>query len=58
MSKKDKKYHSLEMELRGTVEDINGVPLPILNDNTEQIIINCHGGAVVDVKPLLKFRGK
>ena len=38
------------------VETHEGVSVPLLNRNTEQIIINCHGGSVVDVKPLLKFK--
>ena len=38
------------------VETHDGISVPLLNRNTEQIIINCHGGSVVDVKPLLKFK--
>lgn len=38
------------------VEVHDNVSIPLLNRKTEQIIINCHGGSVVDVKPVLKFK--
>ena len=38
------------------VVEIDGkISIPLLNRNTEQIVINCHGGSVVDWKPLLKL---
>lgn len=47
----------LNTTLRGVlVEVYDGVSVPLLNRNTEQIIINCHGGSVVDIKPLMKFK--
>lgn len=47
---------TLSAALRKTDVNIDGINIPLLNKNTEQIILNCHGGSVVDVKPLLKFK--
>jgi len=38
------------------VEVDDNISMPLLNRKTEQIVINCHGGSVVDWKPLLKFK--
>lgn len=53
----DKTKEFLNQALRQVLVEIDGkISIPLLNRNTEQIVINCHGGSVVDWKPLLKFK--
>lgn len=33
----------------------SGMNVPLLSEDTESIIINCHKGFVVDAKPTLRF---
>jgi hypothetical protein len=47
----------LQQALRQVLVEIDDdISVPLLNRNTQQIVINCHGGSVVDFKPLLKFK--
>lgn len=47
----------LQQALRQVIVQVDdGISVPLLNRNTQQIVINCHGGSVVDFKPLLKFK--
>ncbi len=53
----DKVKELLNRALRQVLVELqDGVSVPLLNRHTEQIVINCHGGSVVDVKPVLKFK--
>jgi hypothetical protein len=36
--------------------EVEGILVPLLSKNTEQIVFNCHGGTIVDLKPLLKIK--
>lgn len=38
--------------------DDDGVSVPLLNRNTEQIVINCNAGHIIDIKPVLRIRVK
>ena len=56
-SQNDKTKEFLNKALRQVLVEIDGkVSIPLLNRNTEQIVINCHGGSVVGWKPLMKFK--
>ena len=53
----DKTKEFLNKALRQVqVEVEDRISIPLLNRNTEQIVINCHDGSVVDFKPLLRFK--
>lgn len=56
MSNKEKSYPSLENELKDTIVNVDGSFISLLNNHVEQIIINCHAGSIVDIKPVLKFK--
>lgn len=57
MSKdKTKGFPELEELLKKQQVSVDGNPVPLLANATDQIVINCFGGAVVDVKPSYRFK--
>jgi len=50
----------LEKAFRQVLVEIadDSVSVPLLNRNTEQIVINCNAGHIIDIKPVLRLRLK
>lgn len=56
MINKDQKTNIENMLKNTIVKFQNGYECNLLNEYSEQIIINCNGGHISDVKPLLRFK--